>query len=165
MPCSLAFEKTLWPTLLAVQTTNTFCTAQRSVMVGPTQQKRRRTSAFCGVFRPWTWADLSVEGRGNLICWWYVDSLIDVFQINICQEHRDFFDTTLPILLFFFKTPNVMIKHWDMLFLPNYARSWVVLVCVCVCHVSTPADAQICDDEISVEFDSTKHAAYAGKVC
>ena len=41
-----------------------------------------------------------------------------------------------------------MIKHWDMLFLPNYARSWVVLVCVCVCHVSTPADAQICDDEI-----------------
>ena len=35
-----------------------------------------------------------------------------------------------------------------MSFFPNYARSWVVLVCVCVCHVSTPADAQICDDEI-----------------
>ena len=65
MPC---IEKTLWPTLLAVQTTKNFCTAQRSVMVGPTQQKdggHRRPCFFrCAL----DLSDLSVEGRGNLIC-------------------------------------------------------------------------------------------------
>lgn len=65
--------------------------------------KRRRTSAFCGVFRPWTWADLSVEGRRNLIYMLMIRWFIDWCLSNqyICQEHREFFDTTLPILLFF----------------------------------------------------------------
>ena len=93
--------------------------------------KRRRTSGFDrGVFRPWTWADLSVEGRRELdmlMIRWFIDWCLSNQYMPGTQR---FFWHDTSNLAIFFKTPNVMIKHWDMLFLPNYARSWVVLVCV-----------------------------------
>ena len=67
-PCMPCIEKTLWPTLLAVQTTNTFCTAQRSVMVGPTQQNNggHRVSTVFSFRCALDLSHLSVEGEGEL---------------------------------------------------------------------------------------------------